>query len=52
MFLINVRLNKCDKAILEIGGTLKSVPDYYKNQEMFNKAADNYLYAPEFVPEC
>ena len=27
----------CDKAILENGGTLKSVPDYYKGQEMCNK---------------
>ena len=40
MFLINVRLNKCykcDKAILENGETLKSVPECYKNQEMCNK---------------
>ena len=36
----------CDKAILENGGTLKSVPDCYKNQEMCNKAVDNYH------PEC
>ena len=33
----------CDKAILENGGTLKSVPDCNKNQEMCNKAGDNYL---------
>ena len=32
----------CDKANLENGRTLKSVPAYYKNQEMCNKAADNY----------
>ena len=32
----------CDKAILENGGTLKFVPDCYKNQEMCNKAVDNY----------
>ena len=31
----------CDKAILENDGTLKSVPDCYKNEEMCNKAADN-----------
>ena len=31
----------CDKAILENGGTLKFVPDCYKNQEMGNKAVDN-----------
>ena len=30
----------CDKAILENGGTLKSVPDSYKYQEMCNKALD------------
>ena len=42
----------CDKAILENGGTLKSIPDCYKNQEMCNKAVDNYPHALEFVPEC
>ena len=39
------------KAILENGGTLKSVPDCYKNQEMC-KADDNYPHVLEFVPEC
>ena len=33
----------CDKAILENGGTLKSVPDYYKKQESNHEAVDNYL---------
>ena len=42
----------CDKAILENGGTLKSVPDCYKNQEMCNKAVDNYPHVLEFVPKC
>ena len=37
----------CDKAILENIETLKSAPDCYKNQEMCNKAVDNY-----FVPNC
>ena len=32
----------CNKAILEKFGTLKSVPDCHKNQEMCNKAVDNY----------
>ena len=41
-----------DKAILEGGGTLKSVPDCYKNHEMFNKAVYNYPRSLEFVPEC
>ena len=38
MFMINIRLNKCDKAIPENCGISKSVPDCYKSQEMFNKA--------------
>ena len=42
----------CDKAILENGGTLKSVPDCYKNQEMCNKAVDDYPHALEFGLEC
>ena len=42
----------CDKAILENGGTLNSVPDCYKNQEMCNTIADNYPHALEFVSEC
>ena len=42
----------CDKAILENGGTLKSLPDCCKSQEMCNKAVDNYPHALEFVPEC
>ena len=32
----------CDKAIFENGGTLKSAPDCYKNQEMCNEVVDNY----------
>ena len=35
----------CDKAILENGWTLKSVPDCYKNQEMCNKAVEKYPHA-------
>ena len=30
----------CDKAILENGETLKSVPDGYKNQAMCNEAVE------------
>ena len=41
-----------DEVILENGGTLKSVPDCYKNQEVCNKAAVNYPRALEFVSEC
>ena len=42
----------CDEATLHNGGTLKPIPDCYKNQEVYNKAVDNYSYALEFVPEC
>ena len=34
-----------DKAIIENDGALKSVPDCYKNQQMCDKAIDNYSYA-------
>ena len=33
-------------------GTLKSVPDCYKNQETCNKTVENYPHALEFFPEC
>ena len=42
----------CDKAILETDGTLKSVPDCYKNQQLCDKAVDSYPDVLEFVPEC
>ena len=42
----------CDKAILGNGGTLNSVPDCYKNQEMRNKSVDNYPHASEFISKC
>ena len=42
----------CHKAVLEGDGTLKSVHDCYKNQEMCNKAVDNYPHALEYAPEC
>ena len=41
-----------DKTVLQNGGILKSVPDFYKNQEMCNKAINNYPHALELVPEC
>ena len=52
MFLINIRLNECVVNLLENGGTLKSVPDCYKNQKMCDKAVDNYPHALDFVPDC
>ena len=51
MFLINIRLQLCNKAILEDGGTLASVPNQYKTQEMCNKAFDNHVHALKFVPD-
>ena len=41
-----------DKDFLENGGTFNFVPECYKNQEICNKAGDNYPHALEFVPEC
>ena len=41
-----------DKAIFENDETLESVPDSYKNQEMYHKAVDNYLHILQFVPNC
>ena len=38
----------CDKTILENGGTLESVSDYYENWQMFNKAIGNYPCYPCF----
>ena len=42
----------CYKAFLENGGTLQSVPNFYKNKEMCNEEVDNYSHTLEFVPEC
>ena len=39
------------KVILENGGTFESVPDCYKNQEICNKAVDNYPHALAFDRE-
>ena len=41
----------CDNVILENGGTLIFVPDWYKNQKLC-KYVDNYAHALEFVPHC
>ena len=51
MFLINVT-QMCDKVFLETCRTLKSAFECYKNQEVCNKAVDNYPHALYFVPEC
>ena len=42
----------CDEAILENGGTLKSVPNLHKSQEISNKAVDNYSHTVEVLPKC
>ena len=41
----------CDKTILENGGPLESIPDWYKTQEICDKVVDNYVHALEFVPD-
>ena len=41
----------CNRAIIENGGTLKSVPNRYKTHEMCNKAVNNYIHALEIVPD-
>ena len=41
----------CNKAVLENGETLKSVPDHYKNQGTCNKTVNNYADKLEFVPK-
>ena len=44
----------CDTAVLENGGALGSVPDCYcyKNQNLRDKAIDNYPHVLKFVPDC
>ena len=42
----------CDKAILQNVGILESVPGPYKNQQMCDKAIDNYPHALKFVLGC
>ena len=41
-----------DEAVVENGRTLKSALDFYENQKICNKTANNYPHALEFVPEC
>ena len=43
---------KCDKAVLENGGTLESSPDCYKIQQMCNEFVDNYPDTLKFVLVC
>ena len=40
------------KSIIENDGTLKSVPDYFKNKKMYNKAVDSYAHVLEFFRNC
>ena len=41
-----------DKAILENERTVNSVPDWYRNHGMCNKAVDNYHHVLDFTLEC
>ena len=38
-----------NKIFIENDGTVKSVPDIHKNQEMYDKPVDSYPYALEIV---
>ena len=51
MLQINKTQQFCEKSLLENSGTLNFIPDCYQNQEMCNKAVDNYPHSLEFVPE-
>ena len=42
----------CDNAISENDGTLESVTNCYKNQQMCDKAVDHCPHALKFVPDC
>ena len=42
----------CDKVILGNGGMLMFLFDCYKDQNMCNKAGDNYTHALGIVPDC
>ena len=52
MFLKNQGM--CDIGVVENGGTLKFVPDNYKNKKTCNQndCQDDYADALEYVPEC
>ena len=41
----------CNRAILENGGTLGSIPSQYKTQKMCNKTVDNHAHALELVSD-
>ena len=42
----------CDKAVSKDSFKVKCCPDRYKTQEMCDKAADDFLRALKFVPDC
>ena len=39
----------CDKVILENGETLMFIPDSYKDQNIFNKAVDDYAHTSRVI---
>ena len=41
----------CDQATLENGGTLESISYCNKNQQMCDKAVDNYCHVLKYVPD-
>ena len=55
MFLINIRLNWCGCVIKDIignGRMLGFIPEFYKDQNICNKAVDNDSHALRFVHDC
>ena len=39
----------CDKVTLENGETLMFIPDSYKDQNIFNKAVDDYAHTSRII---
>ena len=52
MFLIDMTQEMCYKVILENGGTLNYVPDYYKIKDSNKVVVDNYVHTLEILPDC
>ena len=42
----------CKHGVEKLPFVIRYVPDCYKNQQISDKAVDNYLYTLKFVPDC
>ena len=51
MFLIDMTQEMCYKVVLESGGTLNYVPDYYKIKDSNKVVVDNYVHTLEILPD-